>query len=64
MINESAQNTGIEALMGSQGGKRREEGENPKPAKPKARYTKPEREADEEPEGQHEPKGKPTPFGT
>ena len=59
MINEAAQNTGIEALMGSQGGKRREEGTKPKPAKPKARHTKPKREADEEPEGQREPKGKP-----
>ena len=55
MMLEAAQNTAIDDFMTPHGDKRREEGANPKPAKRKARTTKP---PDTSPEGQHEPKGK------
>ena len=56
MMLEAAQNTAIDDFMAPHGEKRREEGADPKPAKPKAKTTKP---PDTSPEGQHEPKGKP-----
>ena len=55
MMLEESHNTAIDAFMVPRGDKRREEGADPKPAKPKAKTTKP---SDNEPESQHEPKGK------
>jgi hypothetical protein len=54
---EEASNKAIDDLMAGRGDKRREEGADPKPAKAKAKTTKPKAEADESPEAKHEPKG-------
>jgi hypothetical protein len=53
---EAAQLHPIDDYMTAHGEKRREEGANPKPAKPKAKTTKP---IENEPEAKHEPKGTP-----
>ena len=46
---EASQIQAVDDLMPERAYKRREEGANPMPAKPKARQTKPKREAEEEP---------------
>ena len=58
MLNAS-HNRAVDNLMPERNDKRREEGANPMPAKPKARQTKPKREAEGPPEEQQEPRGQP-----
>ncbi len=45
MLEEAARNPNLDEFMTGQGDKRREEGANPAPPKPKAKTTKPQREA-------------------
>ena len=48
MLDEAARNPNLDEFMTGQGDKRREEGANPAPPKPKAKITKPKREASPE----------------
>ena len=56
---EASQLHSVDDYLTARREKRREEGANPNPAKPKARHTKPKRKADEEPETKQEPRGPP-----
>ena len=48
MLEEAARNPNLDESMTGQGDKRREEGANPAPPKPKAKIAKPKREASPE----------------